>query len=36
MSFERSYSVESHERMKQILIFADKSLLLPWWVTYYM
>jgi len=28
MSFERS-----HERIKQILIFANKSLLLPWWVT---
>jgi len=34
MSFERSYSIESHERIKQILIFADKSLLLLWWVTY--
>jgi len=34
MSFERSYSIESHERIKLILIFADKSLLLKWWVTY--
>src|SRR6218665_2561733 len=34
MSFKRSYSVESHERIKQILIFGDKSLLLTWWVTY--
>ena len=34
MSFERSYSVESHERIKQILIFGDKSLLLMWWVTF--
>jgi len=34
MSFERSYGVESHERIKQILNFFDKSLLLPWWVTY--
>ena len=34
MSFERSYSIESHERMKLILIFGDKSLLLIWWVTY--
>jgi len=34
MSFERSYNIESHERIKQILIFANKSLLLPWWVTY--
>jgi len=33
MSFERSYSIESHERIKRILIFGDKSLLLPWWVT---
>src|SRR6218665_2857911 len=33
MSFERSYSIKSHERIKQILIFGDKSLLLPWWVT---
>ena len=28
MSFEISYSVESHERIKEILIFADKSLFL--------
>ena len=34
MSFERSYSIESHERIKQILISADKSLLMPWWVIY--
>jgi len=34
MSFERSYSIESHERIKLILIFGDKSLLLTWWVTY--
>ena len=34
MSFERSYSIESHERIKLILVFADKSLLLKWWVTY--
>src|SRR6218665_374648 len=34
MSFERSYIIESHERIKQILIFGDKSLLLTWWVTY--
>src|SRR6218665_1817017 len=34
MSFERSYSIESHERIKLILIFGDKSLLLIWWVTY--
>jgi len=34
MSFEKSYSIESHERIKLILIFADKSLLLKWWVTY--
>jgi len=34
MSFERSYSIESHERIKQIFIFGDKSLLLIWWVTY--
>ena len=33
MSFERSYSIESHERIKLILIFGDKSLLLTWWVT---
>src|SRR6218665_1000690 len=33
MSFERSYSIESHERIKLILIFGDKSLLLIWWVT---
>ena len=33
MSFERSYSIESHEKIKPILIFADKSLLLKWWVT---
>ena len=32
MSFERSYSIESHERIKLILIFGDKSLLLMWWV----
>jgi len=25
MSFERSYSIESHERIKLILIFADKK-----------
>ena len=34
MSFERSYSVDSHERIKQLLIFGDKSLLLMWWDTY--
>jgi len=34
MSFERSYSVEFRERIKQILHFGDKSLLLPWEVTY--
>ena|SRR6218665_539382 len=34
MSFERSYSLESHERIKQILIFGNKSLLLPWWVIF--
>ena len=34
MSFERSYSIESHERIKLILIFGDKSLRLTWWVTY--
>jgi len=34
MSFERSYSIESHERIKLILIFGNKSLLLTWWVTY--
>ena len=34
MSFERSYIIESHERIKLILIFGDKSLLLTWWVTY--
>src|SRR6218665_632550 len=34
MSFERSYSIESHQRIKLILIFGDKSLLLTWWVTY--
>ena len=34
MSFERSYSIEFHERIKLILIFGDKSLLLTWWVTY--
>ena len=34
MSFERSYSIESHERTKLILIFGDKSLLLTCWVTY--
>ena len=34
MSFERSYSIEYHERIKLILIFGDKSLLLTWWVTY--
>jgi len=34
MSFERSYSIESNERIKQILIFGDKILLLPWRVTY--
>jgi|SRR6218665_1636774 len=34
MSFERSYSIESHERIKLILIFGDKSLLLTWWVTF--
>ena len=34
MSFERSYSIESHERIKLILIFGDKSLLLTCWVTY--
>src|SRR6218665_3221957 len=34
MSFERSYSIESHERIKLILVFGDKSLLLTWWVTY--
>ena len=34
MSFERSYSIESHERIKLILIFANKTLLLKWWVTY--
>src|SRR6218665_1166246 len=34
MSFEMSDSIESHERIKLILIFADKSLLLKWWVTY--
>src|SRR6218665_3243783 len=34
MSSERSYSIESHERIKLILIFGDKSLLLIWWVTY--
>ena len=33
MSFERSYSIESHKRMKQILIFCNKNLLLLWWVT---
>jgi len=27
MSFERSYFIESHERIKRILIFAEKSLL---------
>src|SRR6218665_2274103 len=32
MSFERSYGIESHERIKLILIFGDKSLLLTWWV----
>ena len=25
MSFERSYSIESHERIKLILIFGDKK-----------
>src|SRR6218665_177900 len=34
MSLERSYSIESHERIKLILIFGDKSLLLTWWITY--
>jgi len=34
MSFERSYCTESHEKIKQILIFGDKSLLLTCWVTY--
>src|SRR6218665_915655 len=33
MSFERSYCTESHEKIKQILIFGDKSLLLTCWVT---
>src|SRR6218665_1525811 len=33
MSFERSYSIESHERIKLILIFGNGSLLLTWWVT---
>jgi len=36
MSFERSYCTESHEKIKQILIFGDKSLLLTCWVTYIM
>ena len=36
MSFERSYSIESHERIKLILIFGNKSLLLTWWVTYFL
>jgi len=35
MSFKRSYSIESHERIKLILIFGEKSLLLTWWVTYF-
>src|SRR6218665_1300641 len=34
MSFESSYCTESHEKIKQILIFGDKSLLLTCWVTY--
>src|SRR6218665_1551907 len=34
MSFERFYCTESHEKIKQILIFGDKSLLLTCWVTY--
>src|SRR6218665_506345 len=34
MSFERSYSIESHERIKLILVFGDKSLLLTWWVLF--
>ena len=34
MSFERSYNIESHERIKLILIFGNKSLLLTCWVTY--
>src|SRR6218665_3023877 len=33
MSFERSNSIESQERIKLVLIFGDKSLLLTWWVT---
>src|SRR6218665_904063 len=33
MSYEGSYSIESHERIKLIMIFGDKSLLLTWWVT---
>jgi len=30
MSFEKSYEI-----IKQIFIFGDKILILPWWVTYY-
>src|SRR6218665_736556 len=29
-----AYNIESHKRIKQILIFGDKILLLPWWVTF--
>jgi len=34
MSFERLQEHRIHESIKQILIFIDKSLLLPLWVTF--